>query len=236
MPADAKTVVVVPSVPDKLNVVTRGVTIFGNDLDQPDIKDWDLPGLIYTSTKQALGARYVVSEAVPKDALIDYQSKMTAALDSDDGIANLLASEIKISPAPDLYIVYCVSARSHPYVDALGTPYFMQDIGVSDMRPLLGLPGVPPAVHSFLEVTIIDGRTMKVLADTPLLMPLGKFTEPRPLYGHQYAYPIQELKHFEWHSKWADMPPAEQAKIRSTIEALLQTSVTYTIQKAFVTP
>ena len=39
LPPEAKSIVIVPSLPDKLIVDTRGVTIFGNNLDLPSITD-----------------------------------------------------------------------------------------------------------------------------------------------------------------------------------------------------
>lgn len=234
IPPGAQTVVIVPSVPESLIVATRGVTIFGNNLDQPSIADWHLADLIYSSAKQALEPRYQVSEAIPNQQLIDTQSRLNAALDHDDGVAQALSQLVHISPAPDLYVVFCVSARSHPYVDTPTTPYFMQDIGVSNQLAPFGLPSLVPTVtvHTYLEVTVIDGKSMKVLGDTPLLMPPDSNIIHGPLMSRNDPMPERGLKDFDWHDNWADMTHDEQTLIRATIEDLLQKSVPYTVTTA----
>ncbi len=231
----AKTIVIIPSLPNYLIVATRGVTVFGNNLDTPSISDWNLDQLVYNSASSVLSPRYSVSEATPKHVLADFQSRMFAMLDNDDGIADLVKSEVAVTPAPDYFIVFCVSARSHPYNGTPSTPAFMTDIGVSYLRPLPGLSALsPPDIHSFLEMTIIDGHTMKVIYDTPITMPPGSNVTVGLLASHDSPYPLKPLKDFQWHDKWSDMTPAEQQEIKSGIEGLLVQAVGFTVQQAVV--
>jgi hypothetical protein len=82
-------------------------------------------------------------------------------------------------------------------------------------------------------MTIIDGRSFKVLGQVPLMMdPSRPF--PKDLassYGGGAAYPVQPLPDFDWQRHWADLPMDQRMVLLNTVLSLLTQSLTYTLQQ-----
>lgn len=227
LPIAARTIVIVPSLPPYLFLATQG--LLSGHVETPSIQGWDLDNLVYRSAKSALPASFSVSELIPSTQIIDTQSRLDAAID-DNLIPEIIKKLIKTPTRPDLYIVFCVSARSHPYANAhvLG---FMEDIGVSTMTGPFG--PLTPLLHTFLEMSVIDGKTMKLISDTPILIhPVSERASRLLNINFENPYPSVPLHHFKWHEHWSRMSSDQRALIRQDVERLLVKSVTYTVKKS----
>jgi len=88
-------------------------------------------------------------------------------------------------------------------------------------------------LHSFLEMTIVDGKTMEVIDDSPVIMPPGSNVTAGALMSRNDPFPEKGLNGFQWHNHWSAMTPGQQQQIRSEIATMLTEAVGYTVQKSF---
>ena len=162
----AKTIIIVPSIPKEFRLATTGLTVFANDLDIIDDSSWGLNQVAYDAALKGLPAGYQVSEQLPDIEFADPQSR----LDVMDGlglvpdIGDLVRQHVHVSQAPDLYFVLCLSARAYTYPNQ---PNIGVDFGADELRGPFG-GTTTPALHTFLLLTIVDGKSMKPLYATPL--------------------------------------------------------------------
>lgn len=227
LPTAARTIVIVPSVPPYLILATQ--SLLGGHVETPSIRRWDLDNLVYRSAKSVLSSTFSVSEAIRSTQIFDTQSRLDAAI-NDDVVAEKVIQLIKTPTRPDLYIVFCVSDRSHPYVNS-HVPGFMDDIGVSTMTGPFG--PLTPLLHTFLEMSVIDGKTMKLISDTPILVhPVSERAIRLLRINFENPYPYIPLHHFKWHERWSRMSLDQRTLIRHDVERLLVKAVTYTVKKS----
>jgi hypothetical protein len=222
----AKTIVVVPSVPKAFRLATTGLTVFNNYLDIVDESGWGLNQIAYDAVVKGLPAGYQVSEALPDSELVDEQSRLDAAdgLGLVANVGDLVKNHVHVAQAPDLYIVLCVSARAYPYSEQ---PNIGIDVGADEMRgPLAG--ATTPGLHTFLLLTVVDGKTLKPIYDTPLKTTNDLKGPLSGLLGPSIP-PIKSLDGFAWQDKWSDLTQAQQDRMKAETQSLLAQSVEYTV-------
>ncbi len=223
----AKSIVIVPAITKNFRVATTGLTVFQNNLDIIDDSSWNLNQLAYDTAVKALGPVYQVSEASPDAAL-------WKALDDwpflEPDIGNEIKQHVHVTSLPDLFL--CISISNPP---ATGEQYpdILRAVGISKQR--VWITNITPVAHAYLELSIIDGRTFKVLNQLPLSMPQKKqapkigISDGTFFYGGGGRLPIAELDNFPWRDHWADLTPAEQQEAEDTIRNLITASESYTL-------
>jgi hypothetical protein len=108
-----------------------------------------------------------------------------------------------------------------------------RDIGVDKMRVPFG--DSPPVVHTFLLLSVIDGKTMKTIYDTPLMLDPGTLPKrglAELLNLNQPAvFPGMPLEDFDWQDNWSDMTEAQHQQIEQATKDLLTQSIIYTLSQ-----
>lgn len=226
LPAGVSSVVIVPAIPDTAQVYNLGATVFGNHLDEPNIDSWNLPTVIYDASEHVLEPRYKVSEVSPGTNLVDLGNLMLKDI-NEPSTANVVAEADHLTAPPDLYVL--LSPWQPP---GAPTSYYLSGIGLTHTASVWLAPEMPPYVHTMMQVTVINGKTMKMLSMTPLQMPPDAGGFPGGFLGAVVWLPAIQLKGFQWHNKWAEMTPDEQDLIHTKIDYLLTTSVQFTLQTA----
>lgn len=230
IPPGAQSVVIVAGIPDTIQIYKMGLTVFGNHLDEPNVSNWNLPGLIFNTSLTALAPRYHVSEPPPGTDVTELESQMLADI-NEPSTAMIVAASAHLRAPPDLYVLF--NDWQPPNVP---TPNYYNGIGLTYTPPpsvLAGLvPNQLPWVHTMMQMTILDGKTMKALYITPVQMPPGSNGFPGGSPTAPLSLPAIQVKSLQWHDMWTDMTPVEQALIHKTIDNLLTQSVQFTVQTA----
>lgn len=229
----AKTVVVIPSIPPGFRVATLGsfgALGFGNTLDIVDDHDWHLNQLAVDAASKVLSPKYDVSSVIPDTILIDTQSRLDAATGLGTDVGTVIKEHVSPLPPADLYIVLCVSFRSHHHAGNI--PLLYEDIGVSKQRDPLGT--IDPLVHTYLLLTVVDGKTFKTIYDTPLMF--DPKLRPPPHMLVEDSYPTMSLNGFDWKDHWAEMTSEQHQLIEKTVKDLLAASIPYTLKQMNIAP
>lgn len=226
LPSGASSVVIVPAIPDTAQVYNLGVTVFGNDLDEVKIDNWDLPSVIYGASEHVLEPRYKVSEVPSGTNPVDLGKLMYNNI-NEPSTAAIVAESAHLTAPPDLYVL--LSPWQPPDVP---TPYYLSGIGLTHTASPWLAPEQAPYVHTMMQVTIINGKTMGVLSITPLQMPPNAGGFPGGFLSAVVWLPAIQLKGFQWHNTWAEMTPDEQELVHTKIDNLLTMSVQFTLRTA----
>ncbi len=226
VPKASNTIAIISAVPPVVRLAATGLLVFDNSLDITDVPDWHLETVALDAATRALSPRYHVAYTATDTQFGEAESRGSgdwaagADLDADGLVQKYSRAETPV----DFLVVLCPSAQSFPY-DSY--PYVFQYIGVSKLRdPILTFA---PVAHTYLLVTIYDGKTLKKVAQTPNLLPSGP-SLPMPMNADQRNYPWELLRGFEWKDSWAKLTADQQALIRDRIIHLLAASLTYTLQ------
>jgi hypothetical protein len=222
LPPGTKTIAIVPAFPVSFRVETLGPTVFGNKVDAIDMRGWGLEQAATDIAKQSLSPKYQVTEVPPDPAFDDDRSELNPFVNSSDNAGDFVRDHVHAQPVPDLYIVLTPDTRAEPYISEPVQPIAF---GIMKMKAPFGFPVMHPFLHTFLELSIVDGRTFKLLYETPLLVPN---TLKLPL-ADKLVYAREPLDVGEWHREWADMTDAQRALIESSARDLLVRSLTYTL-------
>ena len=226
LPAGASSVVIVPTIPDTAQIYNLGVTVFGNHLDEPNIDSWDLLTAIYGASEHVLEPRYKVIEVSPGTNLVDLGKLMSKDI-NEPSTANIVAKSAHLTAPPDLYVLL-----SPWQPEGAPTPYYLSGIGLTHVASPWLAPEQPPYVHTMMQVTVINGKTMGMLSLMPLQMPPDAGGFPGGFLSAIVWLPAIQLRGFQWHNTWAEMTPDEQDLIHTKIDNLLTTSVQFTLRTA----
>jgi hypothetical protein len=224
VPASVEKVALIAAIPHVLRLGTTGMTVFENSLDQVDITAWHLDDVAFDAAQAALSPRYQLERATtdidPSLLHGNFFQKYAGAMIHD---------HVHTSSAADLYLVLSTSQLTHPDVDR---PIILQDIGVSKDRTPIGL--LSPVAHTYLLLTIVDGKDFHIIATTPLLMDPARPSERERLFmsAGGAAFPVQPLDGFDWKDQWKDLTPDQQNLIHTQIVTLLKESISYTIAQS----
>lgn len=220
----AKTVAVVASMGPKIIVGTTGVTVFEKATDAVEVPEWDLDGVAAKAMTEALSSRFQVIVAKPREQLVDSDSRLTKAVNSTLAIETEVRQKVTFSQPVDLVVALTLSNTAQPYRQGHETVDF--GVGVSKWRQPFGTRA--PRVHTYLEMAVLDGATLKVLATKSLVVPNSAGTGEAP--------PVVGLKGFEWHDYWHEMTPEQQDLIHQRIVSLLTQGVPYTLKQMKLAP
>jgi hypothetical protein len=226
-PAD-KTIAVVSSIPSQIRIATTGMTVFENALDVVDVPDWKLADVAADAATSQLSPYYMVVRASVSGPIVDSDTKLDKAFKGTWSIEDQLRQRVHADQPVDLYLVISLGNAAQPYT---GMPNVGVGIGVSKMRDPFRTR--PPVVHTYLQMTVIDGKTQKLIATRPLE------NSPSPsgeLFGGTVTTPTEPLDGFQWKDYWHEMSDAQQDLIRDRIKALLASAVAYTIREMHLVP
>ena len=226
VPKTSNTIAIISAVPPVLRLEATGLLVFDNSLDIADVPDWHLESVALDAATRALSSRYHVVYTATDTQFGDAESRGSGdwAAGADLDADGLVQKYSRADTPVDFLVVLCPSAHSFPY-DSY--PYVFQYIGVSKLKdPILTFA---PVAHTYLLVTVYDGKTLKKIAQTPNLL-LSGASLPMPMNADQRNYPWELLRGFEWRDSWAKLTTDQQALIRDRITHLLTASLTYTLQ------
>lgn len=223
-----KSVAVIAAIPSKIDLGTTGLFVFDNDHDTVDVPDWHLDSLALDAATRALSPHYRIAFALADDQFVDTDSPLTAALEHSTVIQDYARKHAQAGHPADIVIVLCESVRVFPNTNP---PPIIQFVGVQKLRdPLLTRP---PFVHSYILATIMDGKTLNIITETPLLLPPHKRAGGpfgNGAWGVGGAYPEELLPGFQWKDHWRDLTEDQRTLIHDKITYLLSTSTYYTLQ------
>lgn len=223
-----KSVAIIAAIPSRIDLGTTGMFAFDNDSDTVDVPEWHLDTLTLDAATRALSHHYQIAYTLADDQFVDSDSPLTAALEQSTVIQDYARQHAQPGHPADIYIVLCESVRVFPNSNP---PPIIQFLGVQKVRdPILTRP---PFVHSYILATIMDGRTFKIITETPLLLPPHKRAEGafgNGAWGVGGAYPEELLPDFQWKDHWRDLTEDQRTLIHDRIVYLLSTSTFFTLQ------
>jgi hypothetical protein len=213
----AKSIIVVPSVPKEFRVGATGLTVFQNNLDIVDDSGWGLNQLAYDTALKVLTPTFQVSEALPNSEIGD-------ADDAGDDVRQ----DVHVAQSPDLYVVIGPSYFAYPDPQY---PVILRDVGVSE--DVSSFVKLAPVVHTYLLLSLVDGKTLKTLYSTPLMMDPSRQmpTCVMCVLGGGAFYPTGPLENFFWTDQWDNMTKSQQEQIQDETKSLLSASIAYTLTK-----
>ncbi|MDE2240754.1 MAG: hypothetical protein KGJ73_12615 [Rhodospirillales bacterium] len=224
----AKSIVIVPAITKNFRVATTGITVFQNNLDIIDDSSWHLNQLAYDTAVKVLSPAYQVSEASPDAAL--WKDLNGWSFFEPFNIGNKIKQHVHVTSLPDLFLFISIS---DPPPTGEQYPDILRAVGISKQR--VWVTNITPVAHAYLELSVIDGRTFRVLDQAPLSMPQKKqapkigISDGTFFYGGGGRLPIAELDNFPWRDHWADLTAAEQHEAEDTIRNLITASESYTL-------
>lgn len=180
------------------------------------VPQWDLDGIAITAAETTLARRFKVVAAAPPAEEVPPLDTTAAILDA--------ARKGSLSRTPaDLILVISLSSTAQ---NRQGHPTIDNGVGVSRWRgtPLFSRP---PYVHAFLAMTLIDGHSFTVVAQTATKI---KARQPSVL-GDDDSLPFVPLENFEWRDHWADMTNRQHEQIHQLIATLVRESVPFTLAR-----
>jgi hypothetical protein len=228
VPPSDKTIAVVSSIPSQIRIATTGLTVFENALDVVGVPDWKLADVAADAATSQLSPYYTVVRASLNGPIVDSDTKLDKTFKDTWSIEDQVRQRIHTDRPVDLYLVISLGNAAQPYT---GLPDVGVGIGVSKLRDPFRTR--PPVVHTYLQMTVIDGRTQKLIATRPLEHSPSPSGE---LFGGTVATPTEPLNGFEWKDYWHEMSDAQQDLIRDRIKALLASSVAYTMREMRLIP
>ena len=226
-----KTIVIIPSVPSDFRVATAGLGLLpgsGDHLDLVDDSSWRLNELVFDTAALALSSQYTVSEALPDTDLGDEVVKETNFLGNVPDIGSLLQRHVHSLPPADIYIVIDAAPSANASMLQY-TPNVLQGLGVSYQdAPLHNLL---PAVHTYLLLTIVNGRSFKTVLSSPLRLPYSPAATPPSVLDDAFgpSSPADLLADFHWQTTWAEMTQSQKMQILTDVDGLLERSIPYTL-------
>src|SRR5581483_11054712 len=94
---------------------------------------------------------------------VDSDTKLDKAFSKTWAIEDQVRERVHTDRPVDLYLVISLGNAAQPYTEA---PNIGIGIGVDKMRNLFTT--FSPLAHTFLQMTVIDGQTHKLIATRPL--------------------------------------------------------------------
>jgi len=223
-----KSVAIIAAIPSRINLGTTGLTAFDNGDDPVDVPEWHLDNIALDTATRALSGRYRIAYALADDQFVDSDSPLSATLEHTTAIQDYARTHAQADHPADIFIVLCESVR---VFSANARPEVIQFMGAFKFYdPILTRP---PVVHSYILATIMDGKTFKIITETPLLLPPHKRQGGafgNGAWGAGGAYPELLLTGFQWKDHWRDLTEDQRTLIHDKITYLLSTSTYYTLQ------
>ena len=211
-----RTIAIVSAIGPDLILGETGAALADDQSQSIAVPQWDLDGVALAAARTALARRFTVVAATRIDP-------NETALDST---AAILGAARKGTLAPTPAVLILVISPSTSALNRQGHLSVDYGVGVSRWRAL-PVFGQPPYVHAFLAVTLIDGRSLTVVAQAAMKI---KAREPS-IFGEDETLPFVPLENFDWRDHWSDLTAKQHEQIHQLIAALLKQSVPFTLDK-----
>lgn len=222
-PPPAKSIAIVASVPPQIRIGTKAA-IIENTLDIVDVPEWHLDDVAANAATEVLSTRYKVNRATLNGWVFDDDSKLDKAVNQTWSIEDEVRTHAHVDNPVDLYLVITRSNTADPYLG----DYQKGFIGVGISKWWNIFTTMPPLAHTYLQMTVSDGKTFKVIASTTLEDAPRK-TGAFNLF--EVSAPTEELEGFEWKDYWHEMTEAQHTFVHDHIVNLLRRSIIYTVKK-----
>lgn len=217
---------IVASIPPQVRLVSNGV-VSGLTLDIVDATDWHLDKLAEGAARDTLGSKYKIVPTRVSGYIVDTDTRLEKATNEARAIETQVRSQVSSDSPVDYYLVLCLGNAAQPY-----EPGPQAKIGIG-VRKRYSPWNPAPTLHAYLQVSLLNARTDKVIATTPMEVPAAP-------HGVTYAFtenePIEPLDGFEWHEHWSEMSDAQRQLIEDHIKAMISRGVPYTLKQMKLAP
>jgi hypothetical protein len=222
IPTTARTVAILAEAPNQVQVETAGTTFLENALDIVNVRDWHMPDLVYETAAATLSRRFTVTRAT-SDVFISVPESEFDKWRHSTKLEALVRQHAHVDEPVDLYVVISLSHEADIDVDMKNV---YRGIGISKVKS--PFKAHAPIVHTFMLVTVLDGKTFKTLGYSPLMV---SPEDSKKLVDKDAVkdMPQQTLTGFVWHNTWHEMSAAQKRQIETSVKNLLTKSVAYTL-------
>jgi hypothetical protein len=194
------TIAVVCDLPDQIDYVTIGMTVFNNVFEQVDVRPFDFDATAEDALRKSLGPKYnLVFPSHERLVGVDIRSKDTLAS---------LRSRIHTDEAVDAYLLVSTFGYSSQFINS-EVDFTNRKVGV--VWRINPFTTVWPLVYVNLQAVLVDRRTLAIQAWHDVIMPAGAADVPMS----------RRLEGFEWRENWQAQMPSEQDRVVSTIRDML---------------
>ncbi len=221
VPAAARTAAVIVVIPDRLRLMTVGITIFANHLENPAVPDWNLAAMARDTAVGTLAPRFQVVGSQVFTQFVDAEGKPADQPDDAKEIAAFARTHQSGSPA-DIVVVI----TNEPGPPLARYPQSPLDIGIS--KQLLPILPQPPVAYAYSYVTVLDGKTFAVMSESRALTPPAE--ESYNAIGAEGNLPYSKIEIDPWHDHWQDWSAEQKEMLKNRVYELLATSLRYTLQ------
>ena len=216
--AHVRTVGVISTIGQAFILQFIGVMRFSNKEKPLPIDDWRIDEHIEARLKSELGGRFTFKP-------IEYDPRLFALPKSSIGLISRPTATRAVKDLPDqgvdAFILVTPSWRTDGrfYISALcgGLGIYRLNTGHVEAS----------VIHAFYQVTVVDAKTRKVLAQR-----LAEIPE-KASFG--YAAPARELAPWAWEDDPETMMPRRKAHLRAELLSLLDASLDFTLERMGVT-
>jgi hypothetical protein len=207
----AKTVGVISAIPQELHIDSLGRNIFegGNVAENMSLPMWPINGVADEAIRGVLAPRYAVT-VVPTPPGFG----VAGGLFSNAPNIGEQIRELVHGPSTDLYVVLWMSPQALPPNTAL-----VPRLGMGIYQNSFVLGNSKPQVYAHLAISVVDGRSFKVLTTTHL----------EDVLNHGEA--VSGIENYEWKDHWYKMTDAERGMILQLADSLLQKSIVTTLKE-----
>lgn len=220
--SQGKTIAIISSIGPRIIVGTTGITVFENAKDVVEVPEWNLDSIATQSANAALSPRFAIIPATRNAMIVDSDTRLDKSVSTNYAISDAVRTKAHIESAVDLILIISLSNTAQNYTGRSTVDY---GVGVSKWRDPFATR--PPHVHTFLEMTILDGRNYNVISQSPLKI----HSKTRTMFGGDESVPIDPIDDFEWKDHWVEMTAEQHEIIHQKISELLKEAIPFTIQK-----
>jgi len=213
--ARIKTVGIVSAIGDVIILNHVGTTAFTNDEEFNTKVDWGLDAAAVQSAAAKLDGRYEV-RSVSYDAapFAGPPRGFSGLFDKERPLGEIVRDSVR-PQGLDAYIVLRRDRQTLPNQD------WLEGLGLDDHN-FLGIH--TDAIYAAYRVAVIDGRSMKVLAEMP-----ATSKEPGDYFSGP-GLPMQPVDHSLWGDSLATMSSEQQEKLQEGLRTLVDRSLTTTFR------
>jgi hypothetical protein len=207
---------IVASIPPELRIES-GSAFSGLHVDLVDVTQWRLSALAADAAMRTLSTRYKIVPTTVSGYIVDTDVKLEKAFNETRAIETQTRDRVHVDGSVDYLLVICYGNAAQPYRPGAAD---MVAVGVKKMYTVWNRP---PVLHTYLQVSLLDGKTDRVIA-----------TEPLAIASHSFAFgdePVEALDGFEWHENWSEMAPEQQKLIEDHVKQMLEQAIPYTLKE-----
>jgi hypothetical protein len=215
---------------DTIHFARSGITVFGNDASEGDIKGWHIDDLVLAQVTSILGPKYqLVTQSLPANS-VSMSGKHAGALLDSEMRTELTAALGSNRSNADLWVVIAANcAQNGNYIGPLPC-----GISISRQEEMLATPSASATI--FAAITVFDGVSLKPIAQSQLLTD-GRacFSPPRndllrDMVGAD-CQPALNLGAAYAVDRWEQYSPAQRDVIRRAISVQLPPALAFTLHR-----